>query len=317
MNKILVITPVHHIHGVVKVLEKCGDVTYLENPKPKTVLNCIKDFDALFTNPNKSNIFIDRDLINAAKKLKVICTASTGTNHIQKEYAKEKNIAVLSLTEEREVINRISSTAEHAFALMLAALRKIPQSFDFVKSGKWDYEPFIGRQLDHLNIGIVGFGRLGSLFGQYASAFKSNIMVYDPYKNIDQSFVKQVKLNDLLKYSDVITVHVHVTKETYQMVNNSWFEKMRSNVLLINTSRGDIFNENELIKFLSCNPDAYYATDVLAEEITSKWDNKLIKYARENKQVLITPHIGGMTIEGQMIAYNHAAKMLNEYFALV
>ena len=118
--KILVITPVRHIKGVVPSLEDIGHTTYMDDPCLEEVLKIINDFDAIFTNPNKSKIFIGKELLDAAKNLKVICTASTGTNHIDKTYAFENDIKVLSLTEERKVISRISSTAEHAFTLTMA-----------------------------------------------------------------------------------------------------------------------------------------------------------------------------------------------------
>ena len=125
MPKLLVITPVKHICGVQVEMEKICDTTYLNDPTVGEVIDIIQDYDALFTNPNKSKVFIGEEVIDAAKKLKVICTASTGTNHIDKEYARKNSIPILSLTEEREVINRISSTAEHAFALTLTSLRNI------------------------------------------------------------------------------------------------------------------------------------------------------------------------------------------------
>ena len=162
--EILVITPIKHIPGVIEILNSVGNITFIDDPSLDDVIKIISNFDAIFTNPNKSKVFIGKELIDAGTKLSVICTASTGTNHIDKKYCKVKNIKVISLTEERKIINKISSTAEHAFALMLSSLRKIPQSFDSVKSFNWDYEPFIGRQLDHLTIGVIGYGRLGTYF---------------------------------------------------------------------------------------------------------------------------------------------------------
>ena len=126
--KILVITPVRHITGVAEILQSIGDVTYLDDPSVKSVINEIASYDAIFTNPNKSKVFIGKEVLDAAKSLKVICTASTGTNHIDKDYASELGLPILALTEEREVISRISSTAELAFELTLAGLRHVVRS---------------------------------------------------------------------------------------------------------------------------------------------------------------------------------------------
>jgi lactate dehydrogenase-like 2-hydroxyacid dehydrogenase len=313
--KILVITPVKHIKGVEKKLESIGDVTYLDNPTFDEVFGLIKAYNVIFTNPNKSNVYFSKSLMDKASNLSVICTASTGTTHIDKVAAEEKKIKIIALTNERRVINKISSTAEHAFALMISTLRNIPSSLDSVKSGYWNYEPFIGRQINFLNIGVVGYGRLGNLFARYCNSFKANILVYDPYKKVNNKNYSQVSLEVLLKKSDVISLHVHVNDETKKMVDKKWFHVVKNNVLIINTSRGEIINEDHLLKFLSKNSNARYSTDVLSNETTNKEKNKLRKFSLSSEQILITPHIGGMTKEAQEIAYNHSAEMLKNYLS--
>lgn len=312
--EILVITPINHIQGVREILDRIGTVTNLEDPTPNDVLNHISSKNAIFTNPNKSKVYIGRDIMNAGKDLQVICTASTGTNHIDTSYAFRGGLTVLSLQEERDVINRISSTAEHAFALMLAALRHIPQSFDAVKLGKWDYRRFIGRQLDYLTVGVVGYGRLGSYFGRYARAFGCRVLAYDPYKTIENESINQVELDQLLSESDIISLHVHVTDETTSMVDNSWFSRMKPSVILVNTSRGEVINELALIEFLKEHPSAVLAADVVSNEVSHRHASPLIAYARSAPNVILTPHIGGMTEEGQQIAYRHAARQLRRFF---
>jgi len=312
-KNILVITPISHIDGVVDKLNEIGNVTIIDDPSLNQILNVVENYDAIFTNPNKSNVFIGKELIDAATNLKAVCTASTGTNHIDKDYAILKGIKIIALTEERNVINKISSTAEHAFALMLSSLRNIPQGFNSVKSYNWDYEPFIGRQINHLKIGIIGYGRLGKYFFKYANAFGAKILVHDPYKKIKNKNISQVGIKTLLSNSDVISIHVHVTEETLGMINKDYFSLMKTNVLIVNTARGDIVNEADLINFLKKNKFAKYSTDVLANEvINNKLENDLIRFSKKSNQVLITPHVAGMTLEGQMIAYNHAAELLKK-----
>ncbi len=312
--RVLVITPIRHIQDLYTELETFSEVIYLPEATSAEVIQEIPACDAVFTNPNKSNVFLGSEVLAAAGRLSVICTASTGTNHIDKKYARERDIAVLCLTEQREVINRISSTAEHAFALTMAALRKIPQGWQSVKAGGWDYEPFIGRQLNHLSVGVIGYGRLGTLYSSYCTAFGARVLVYDPYKKVEDEKTIQVKNSaDLLTAADVISIHVHVTDETHAMINRSWFGYMKPDVLIINTARGDVVNEEDLVVFLKKNKRAFYATDVLSAEITAKEQSPVLQYALESDQVLITPHIGGMTVEGQYIAYGHAVKMLKDF----
>lgn len=314
--KILVITPTSHLNKVNKILESIPstEIVYLPECSIKDLknhLNCT----AIFTNPNKSNIFLGRDNLIDFKKLKIICTASTGTNHIDKEFCANKQIKLISLTEERNVINKIPSTAEHAFALMMSAIRNIPESFNSVKLGNWNYEPYIGREIRSLTIGVIGYGRLGTFFANYCDAFGAKILVFDPYKYVNHPRIIQCKnLSDLAIKSDVISLHVHLNSETKQMINKKFLSLCKESALIVNTSRGEIIEERDLIDFLSNNISSSYATDVLASEIEGINNNILKKYSDKNpKKIIITPHIGGMTREAQNTAFSHAANLLSDY----
>ena len=312
--RILVITPVRHIEGVPAVLDGIGSVHYLDHPTVEQVVSMVGQYDAIFTNPNKSNVFIGRDVMDAGARLAVIATASTGINHIDVGYARERGITVLSLTEERQVIDRISSTAEHAYALALAAVRRIPQAFDAVRRGEWDYEPFIGRQLDHLTAGVIGYGRLGSRFARYARTTFARVVACDPYVQVRDDGVEQVDLDRLLCECDVISVHTHVTPETIGMLGRAELIRVKPDVVLVNTARGEMFDEEALVEFLAAHPRAMLAADVVATEVSGKHESPLRQYARTAANVILTPHIGGMTVEGQRIAYTHAASTLAQFF---
>ena len=318
-EKILVITPTSHLNEVNEILESIPrtEIVYLpecNKEQFKKHSNCI----AIFTNPNKSNLFLGRENLKKFNKLRFICTASTGTIHIDKEFCLEKEIKLISLTEERRVINKIPSTAEHAFALMLSSIRNIPEAKVSVKDGIWDYEPFIGRQIKSLTIGVIGYGRLGTFFANYCDAFGSKVIVYDPYKDVNHPRILQCKsLNELAMKSDVISLHVHVTKETKEMIDSNFLNNCRSTLTLVNTSRGEIVKEKDLLEFLQKNKLSRYATDVLSSEINGINNNLLKKYSDNNqKQVIITPHIGGMTKEAQNMAFGHAANLLKDALTL-
>ena len=313
--KILAITPIEHISGVVDRLELIGDLSIINDPSVEDLLEVISDYDVIFTNPNKSKIYLDKEILDLAINLKVICTASTGTNHINKDHLDKCSIELLSLTEERKVINKISSTAEHALALTMSSLRNVHTSFKTVLQGEWNYEDHIGRQVNCLTVGVIGYGRLGEMYAHYMSSIGARVVVFDPYKEIDSKVVEKVEsIDSLLKISDIVSLHVHVSKETTHMINRKVLENAKEDFLLINTSRGEIVNEADLIEFLSQNPKARAAVDVISEEIIDRDKNLLIDFAKKSNQILITPHIGGMTHEAQEIAYNHAAEMLASYF---
>ena len=198
---------------------------------------------------------------------------------------------------------------------MITSIRKINQSWNSVRQGNWDYIPYIGRQINHITIGVVGYGRLGKLFARYCKAFGAKVLIFDPYKSVKNKQYEQVSINKLLKNSDVISFHVHVNDETIEMVDEIWFKQMKSEIVLVNTSRGEIINEKHLIEFLKKNENAFYATDVIANEIKGKIDSPFKNWGIKSNRVLITPHIGGMTKEAQEIAYNAAAEMLKKGFS--
>ena len=314
-KKITIITPIKHLTNVESILKSIpkSNLVYLPNCDIED-FKSNNDSYAIFTNPNKSNIFLGSENLNSFKNLKYICTASTGTLHIDKTYCKQKGINIISLTEERHVINKIPSTAEHAFALMLSSVRNINTANKSVLKNEWDYEPFLGRQIKSLIIGVIGYGRLGNFFSNYCDNFGAKVVVYDPYKSVNHPRIEQVEsLDEIAKFSDIISLHVHVNEGTNQMINRNFLKICKKSVLIVNTSRGEIINENDLTEFLSINKSAKYATDVLSGEIDGIYNNPIKKYFDDNQdQVIITPHIGGMTKEAQNLAFGHAANLLKK-----
>lgn len=312
--KILVITPVDHINEVGSILESFGDVTYLNDPSHDEVCSRISTYDAIFTNPNKSKVYIGSELIGRAKNLKVICTASTGTNHIDLCYASSKGVRVLCLKDELEIIEKISSTAELAFTLTLNLIRNIIPARQSVLDGDWDYTKFIGRQMNELIVGVIGYGRLGKKYAQYCKALGAKVVVFDPYKKVELEGIDQVyNLDTLISQSDVISIHVHVTNETVNLLNSNRISKLKKDVLVVNTSRGEVIDEKSMVEFLEKNKFSRLATDVLANEINGRFESPLLKMALKSDRILITPHIGGMTTLAQSIAYGHAAKLLKSH----
>ena len=121
-------------------------------------------------------------------------------------------------------------------------------------NNEWDYTKFIGRQINKLNFGIIGFGRLGQYYAKYCKAFGAKVYVYDPYKNVEDEKINQVnKIEEIFNKSDVISLHVHVNRETTNMINKDCLKYAKDELLIVNTSRGEIINENDLVQFLKDN----------------------------------------------------------------
>ncbi len=296
MNNLICITPIIHIKNVKNNLKKIGNLFYypeVQKLELKTLL-INKRIDIIFTNPNKQGFKIDGEVLKDSN-IKHIITASTGLTHIDTKFCKENNILIHSLTKEYDVIKNITSTAEHSFALMLSLLRNIPKSHINVTSNfEWNYEKFIGRQLNNLSLGIFGYGRLGQMMHRYAKAFDMCVKIYDPYKGYTD-------LNELIN-CDILSLHIHSTPKTHNIINKNIINKFKKNIYIVNTSRGEIINEFDIIESLNSGKVLGYATDVLKDELSNIKNSIVIQNSDLN--IIVTPHIGGMTKEAQEIAYN-------------
>ena len=310
-SKLLIITPVSHIKNFLNKAKKNFQVYYSPNINQNELKKKIKSVDYIFTNPNMSKIFLGKEIIKNSN-LKAICTASTGTNHIDVDYVKKKKIKLLSLTKQYKLIGQLTSTAELAFGLTLDALRNISYSSDSVKNGSWNYLPYVGRMMKNLKVCTIGYGRLGKMYAKYSLDFGAKVFVYDPFVTIKNKQINEINnLKKNLKKFDIISINIHATKKNLNFFNKKIFKLLNKNVILINTSRGEIVNEVDLINFLKKNKKAKYYADVVSNEQSGIKDNIIInEFKKKSNQILITPHIGGMTSDGQNLAYNHALNML-------
>ena len=302
--KIAVITPIEQ--KIKSMLEELGQVTYVPHfNKEQLAILLDNGIDVIFTNPNQQYFKLDSELL-LGSQVKIICTASTGLNHIDMRHCEEQGIKVLSITRDSNTIEKISSTAEHSFALMMALLRNIPSAFDSVKKGEWSWEPFVGRQMNFMTVGIVGYGRLGRMMIKYCKAFDAKVMVCDPY----QEAPNQSDLKTLFDESDIVSLHVHVKDDTRHMVNDELLDNIKSPVYLVNTSRGEIVDERAVIRALENGTLLGYATDVLEDEFGNIQNSELTK--REDLNIIVTPHIAGMTREARNIAYTASVEKLRD-----
>ena len=309
--KILCLTPVQHISGLIEKLRSFGELLYLPDPSKQEAIDCIRNAmpDVLFVNPNKMKYRLDCDVL--CDCVGVVCTASTGTDHIDLGFCESSGITVISITRDYQMLSRVTATAELAFGLMLSLLRKLPSALGSAKRGVWDCEEFIGRQLSSLVVGVVGYGRLGAMFARYCSAFGSKVMYFDPYvQDSSCQYIKVHSLERLFEYCDVVSLHVHLGDETRGMVDAKLFDSMdKSGVFLVNTSRGGVVNEHDVVCALESGVLGGYAADVVCGEYDSPCNSELV--VRSNDlNIFVTPHIGGVTKESQEIAYHYVADKL-------
>ena len=310
-SKLLVITPVKHIENFLPMLKKNFEFKIIENPNSKIVSKILRDYDYIFTNPNMSKIYLDEKILNGSN-LKAICTASTGTNHIDLNYIKRNNIKLISLTKEFKLIRKLSSTAELAFCLTLNGLRKISQAAQSVRKGKWDYIDYVGKSLKGLKVLTLGYGRLGKIYLNYCLSFGAEVFAYDPYLKKKSNKVKFIyNLGKNLKKFDIISINIHANKKNLNFLNKRILKHLKKDIIIVNTSRGEVVNEVDLINCLNKNKKMLYLSDVVKDEQRNLKNNKLIKiFKKGSDQIFITPHVGGMTKQGQELAYKHALSLL-------
>ncbi len=262
-------------------------------PMPKKLLlESIKDKDGLICFPYD---IIDKKVIDSAPNLKTISTYSVGYDHIDIPYAKKKKI---SIGYTPEVLT--DATADLAFALIIDLIRRVSEGDRIIRQGNWRqiygaYD-YVGEDLGGKTLGIFGLGRIGKELAKRARVFGINIIYNNrrrlPNKEEAKIHAKYVSFDSLLSKSDILSIHVPYTKETHEIFDVSVFKKMKKNSVIINTARGKIIKEKDLIMVLKKKIIAGAGLDVFQKEPIEK-DNALIKM----QNVVLAPHIGSSTKE--------------------
>lgn len=276
-------------------LRKFGELDCLSLATEQELDECLskKQYNVIIIS---IGFLFDRERLKTQTQLKYIISPTTGLNHIDLLYCNEVGIKVISLKGEEKFLSTITSTAEHTWSLLLALSRNIVSANRHVDSGGWDRTMFLGSELYGKTIGIIGYGRLGKIVSKYAAAFGMKIVVNDTIiEKVPTRLYK--KFDDLLSVSDVIILLASYSEENIDMIGMGEIKRMKPGCFFINTSRGEMVDENALIFGLEKGIISAAALDVLKED--SNWktetpkNNTLIAYSSRVNNLLITPHIGG------------------------
>jgi D-3-phosphoglycerate dehydrogenase len=223
---------------------------------------------------------------------------------------------VVSLKGEVEFLRSVRATAELTVALAFALMRRIPNAVQSVRSGEWDRDLFRGHELFGKTVGIVGLGRLGTLAAGYFKAFGMNVLGYDIRSDFPVKVADRVAtLTELLQRSDVVTLHVAYDLSTRHLIGKPQIDTMPSHAVLINTSRGGVVDETALLSALQHGRIAGAALDVLDGEPDINKNHPLIEYATKHDNLLITPHVGGNTVESFIKTEMFLAEKVVEAFS--
>ncbi|MDG6996283.1 MAG: hydroxyacid dehydrogenase [Nitrososphaerota archaeon] len=275
-------------------LLKASSVQYAYFPdlNAEQLLKEIGGYDALIV---RSRTKVTKDVISRASNLKVIGRAGVGVDNIDSEAARAKQIKVLNTPDALT-----NAVAEFTIGLMISLARKVNVADATMKSGKWNKSLFHGLELKGRIYGTIGIGRIGQRVAELATAFGMKVMANDVIP-IPEALVKRLEIRvstqeEIFKTADFVDLHVPLTEQTKYLVNYETLKKMKKSAYLINTARGKVVNEADLVRALNEKLIAGAALDVF--EVEPPTQAELLK----NENVILTPHIAGQTVESQLQA---------------
>ncbi len=293
-----------------EILDTLGEVTEKAFDRA-CLLNAVAECEVLIA---RFGHRMDKELFAAAPRLRALVSATTGLDHIDLEAAAESNVTVLSLHGEAEFLKGLSATAELAWGLLLALLRHIPQAADSVKGGIWDRDVFRGNELRGRRLGILGLGRLGRMVAKYGRAFGMSVAAYDPYlDDWPENVESRPTLETLLEDTQVFSLHVPLNDETRGLIGGTELARLPKGAVLINTSRGAVLDEAALLRVLGSGHLAGAGIDVVADEFAGGPSDDLLAYVRDHGNLIITPHMGGATVESMEKAEVFMAQKLARF----
>ena len=297
MPKVLVSDPIGP-EGV-SLLETGADVDVKTGMKPDELLETVGSYDALVV---RSETKVNREVVEAGKKLQVIARAGIGVDNIDLEAATGAGIAVVNAPTGNTV-----AAAEHTIALMLSLARNVPRAHHSLQSGEWRRSAFMGVEIRDKTLGICGLGRVGTEVARRAQAFGMRLVGYDPFVAPDYARrigVELLSLDDLLAESDFVTLHTPLTESTRNMLGMRQIEIIKNGARIINVARGELVEEAALLAGLESGRLSGVALDVFAQEPPQP--GPLL----EHPKAIVTPHLGASTREAQREVAIEAAEQV-------
>lgn len=310
-GKVLIVDEMHE--SILPLFEEAGyEPVYLPIITREQVLEVIHEFVGLVI---RSKTTVDKELVDLAPKLKFVARAGAGLDKLDAEYLKSKGIVIVNAPEG----NR-DALAEHALGMLLGVLHRQHFSYGQIKSGVWDREGNRGVELRDKVVGIYGVGYMGKAFAEKLSGLGCEVIGYDKYyPNFSTEFIRSVSIEEFMKSTEILSIHVPLTKETEYLFDGDYLNEFKKLKILINTARGKILKLDSLPELLMSGALYGAALDVLENERLETYTEKekeamdqLIKHPN----VLITPHVGGWTYESYQRINEVLVDKLKKYFQI-
>ena len=290
----------------ISIFETLGEVISYDITLPNETTNRVKDADIVITN----KVIISKEVIENSN-LKLICISATGTNNVDLEFAKQKNIPVKNVAGYSS-----SSVVQVAFSMIFHFVQKLEYYKKYVDEGNWQKskmfthidKPFF--ELDGKKVGIIGLGDIGRNFAKKAKAFDCEVVYFSTSGKNSNSEYKQVELNELLSTCDIITIHCPLNTDTKDLLNYENMKKIKDGAILLNLGRGGIINEADLAKIID-EKDIYCGIDVVCVEPILE-DNPLLK-VKNKERLLLTPHIGWASVEARTRLVKMVANNIKDF----
>jgi D-3-phosphoglycerate dehydrogenase len=289
-GKILIVDDLHPVFK--NRVEQLGyEVDDLPNITRAETMAAIAEYDGIAV---RTKFRIDKELLDAAAKLKFVARAGAGLDNIDEAYANEKGILLINAPEG----NR-DALGEHAVALLLSLINNLRKADIEIRNGIWDREGNRGWELKGKTVGLIGYGFMGSSFARKLSGFEVKVLAYDKYKTgFSDAYAQECSMEEIVKHSDVLSLHIPLTAETRQMVNEEYLYHFKKNIFFINTARGEVVSTRAVLSGLKSGKILGAGLDVLeAEKFPNLGDQPWYDELKTSPKVILTPHIGGWTFD--------------------
>jgi D-3-phosphoglycerate dehydrogenase len=278
---------------------------YQPGIKPEQAYEIIAGYEGLVI---RSKFLLTKQVIDISKNLQFICRAGAGMDNIDEDYAKEKGIALINAPE-----GNMDAVGEHTVGMLLSLMNNLNRADAEVRQGIWKREANRGYELKGKTVGIIGYGFMGKSFAKKLAGFGVNVIAYDKYKTgFSDAHAREVSMEEIVKYADVLSFHIPLTSETNGMVDDEYLFHFNKPIFLLNTSRGKVVKTQAVLNGIKAGKILGAGLDVLeVEKFPALGEQAWFEELRQSGKVLLTPHVAGWTFD----SYRRISEVMAEKLA--